>query len=86
MSNFVSVMKDFTVLQRVIFIGALYSTAPLELPKAQLEEMEDDLINLQTYLSVSETAKANRAMRILIQDYNFPSTPENVVIRFLQQF
>ena len=86
MSNFVSVMKDFTILQRVIFIGALYSTAPLELPKAQLEEMEDDLINLQTYLSVAETAKENRAMRILIQDYNFPSTPENVVIRFLQQF
>ena len=86
MNDFVSVMRDASILQRVIFIGALYSTAPLELPKSQLEEMEDDLINLQTYLSVAETAKANRAMRILVQEYNFPKTPENIVVKFLQQF
>ena len=84
MDTIQEVLSTANPKQQLIFCMALYITAPEDLPKADLQDLRDDIERLEQYFvsmdtPVAEIEELKNATMVLINVEGFPFCSEETV-------
>lgn len=80
------ILSTCNPLQRMIFVGAMYLTAPAYVPADYLEKILEEVTELEGRLTTNELARAREAVQILIKVDGFPSLSHEELADFLQGY
>lgn len=80
------VLNECNPLQRMIFVGAMYLTAPAHVPPEYVEYILDEVGELEGRLTAHELKRAKEAIKILVKVDGFPSVEHEELADFLQDY
>lgn len=80
------VLSTCNPLQRMIFVGAMYLTAPSSVPENYREQILEEVNELEVRLTKNELSRAKEAIQILVKVDGFPSLSHEELADFLQGY